>query len=87
MPAIIAPTKLSIVDDPTPSAHDGGDAEGIEWVETMAMENTQPEQGQPTEEAAALHGEQAAEEKYPQPEAVTLDGDTRIATGDDPEDD
>jgi hypothetical protein len=32
-----------------------------------------------TPEAEALHGEQAAEEKYEQPSATALDGDTLIA--------
>lgn len=33
-----------------------------------------------TEAAQVLHRDQAVEEKYPQPEAVTLDASTRIAT-------
>jgi hypothetical protein len=40
-----------------------------------------PEAGA-TPEAIALHGDQAREERHEQPEAVTLDGDTRIATSD-----
>jgi hypothetical protein len=36
--------------------------------------------GKPTAEAEALHGAQAEPEQYPQPEAVVLDGGTRIAT-------
>jgi hypothetical protein len=46
------------------------------------MEKTQqdePEQGA-TAEAVALHGSEARAERHPQPESVTLDGDTRIAT-------
>jgi hypothetical protein len=43
-----------------------------------------PEPGA-TDEAVALHGDKAASEKHDQPEAVTLDGSTRIATGE-PED-
>lgn len=33
-----------------------------------------------SEEAKALHGDKADPEVFEQPEAVTLDGDTRIAT-------
>lgn len=44
-------------------------------------DNDGPEDGA-TPEAVAMHGDQARTEQYPQPEAVTLDGGTRIATGD-----
>lgn len=44
-----------------------------------------PEPGA-TEEALALHGDKAREERYDQPEAVTLDSSTRIATAE-PNDD
>ena len=40
-----------------------------------------PEAGA-TPEAVAMHGEQARAEKYDQPDAVTLDTDTRISTPD-----
>lgn len=35
----------------------------------------------PTPQAEALHGDQAAEETHPQPETVALPGDTLIVTG------
>lgn len=38
------------------------------------------EPAEPTEAAKLLHGENARGEVYDQPEAVTLPGDTRIAT-------
>lgn len=44
-------------------------------------QNDGPEQGA-TEEAIALHGNRAAAEKYEQPDAVTLPGDTRVARRD-----
>lgn len=37
------------------------------------------EAGEPTEAAKLLHGDRAAVETNPQPEAVTLDSGTRIA--------
>lgn len=40
-----------------------------------------PDEGATTE-AVALHGDQARAETHEQPEAVTLDGSTRIATSD-----
>jgi hypothetical protein len=44
------------------------------------------ESGEPSEAAKVLHGEQARAERYDQPEAVTLPGDTRVATGEGDED-
>lgn len=44
-------------------------------------ELNEPEAGA-SEQAVAMHGGQAREEKYPQPDAVTLPGDTRIADPD-----
>lgn len=38
------------------------------------------EGGEPSDAAKLLHGETARAEKYDQPEAVTLPGDTRIAS-------
>lgn len=37
------------------------------------------ESGEPTKAAEVLHGEQARAERYDQPAAVTLPGDTRLA--------
>lgn len=53
----------------------------------MDTSEQQPEEGA-TPEAVALHGDQARAETHPQPEVVTLPGDTHIATGEtDDEDD
>lgn len=53
---------------------------GYPLVMTTTPENTPDPDATP--EARALHGDQAAAEQYPQPEAVTLPADTRIATED-----
>lgn len=44
----------------------------------MAMEKQEP-----TEQAKALHGDEARQEQYDQPEAVALDSDTLIAKDED----
>jgi hypothetical protein len=58
----------------------------METFDNTNNPNTDPQAGKTgpgsgaTEEARAIHGDKAREERYDQPEAVTLDGDTRIAT-------
>lgn len=52
---------------------------------TNEPQNTDGPEAGATPEAEALHGAQARAEQYPQPEAVALDGDTRIAV-DEPDD-
>jgi len=55
------------------------------------MSDTDNQQPQPeagaTDEAVALHGAQAREEQYEQPETVALDSDTLIAKTSDDESD
>lgn len=46
----------------------------------MTSEKSTEKSTDVTEAGEALHGDQAVEEKYPQPDAVTLDASTRVAT-------
>lgn len=47
---------------------------------TSANDQQDPQHGEPTEAATVLHGDKARAEEREQPDAVTLDADTRVAT-------